>query len=146
MKRLIRLPILAVAMAFAVPAAAQPDGEITYVIKKGDTLYDLARKYLSDHRSMSEIRTANGIKAPRRLQIGQTLMLPRAALRYEPVGLEVGSFTGRVTVDGPSGRTNAAQGLGLSEGAVVATGPNSFASISGDDNTVITMPSNSRVK
>lgn len=146
MKSLVRLPFLAVALAVAAPAVAQPDGEVTYVIQKGDTLYDLARKYLSDHQAMSDIRSSNGIRAPRRLQIGDQIVMPRAALRFEPVGLELASFTGRVTVDGPTGPTDAAQGLGLSEGAVISTGPKSFASISGDDNTIITLPSNSRIQ
>lgn len=46
---------------------------IIYVIKKGDTLIPIARKF---GVTVSEIQEANGITDPRRLSIGQEIIIP----------------------------------------------------------------------
>lgn len=47
-----------------------------YVVKKGDTLWDLADRNLGSGRRWREIAKLNGIKNPRRLQIGTKLKIP----------------------------------------------------------------------
>ncbi len=49
--------------------------ESTYVVKKGDTLGAIGRKYGVDYRAIMEV---NGITNPRRLRIGQKLTIPAA--------------------------------------------------------------------
>lgn len=56
-------------------AAAQPTG-LTYTIKQGDTLWDLATKHLGTGTRWREIADANGITNPRTLQIGQVITIP----------------------------------------------------------------------
>ena len=48
----------------------------THTIKKGDTLWSLAKNYLGDGRRWPEIVKANPGLKPERLQIGQTLNIP----------------------------------------------------------------------
>ena len=146
MKSLRLASLATLFLAAAAPADAQPEGEVTYIVKRGDTLYDLAREYLIDDRTMTEIRTSNRIGTPRLLQIGQAIHIPRRHLRYERFNLEIQTFTGQVIVNGPSGRTVARAGQKLPEGSVITTGPDSFASIGGDENTIITLPSNSVIR
>lgn len=49
----------------------------TYTVKKGDTLWDLARKYYSNPYLWPRIADRNGVKNPRLLQIGKRLVIPK---------------------------------------------------------------------
>ncbi|WP_053207953.1 LysM peptidoglycan-binding domain-containing protein [Jiangella muralis] len=48
----------------------------TYVVKKGDTLWEISRKFLGDPYRWKEIAKLNGVKDPRKLQIGHKLTIP----------------------------------------------------------------------
>ncbi len=61
------------APAAAVPAKPKPaTGSRTHVVKKGDTIYNVARRY---GLSPNEVLRANGISDPSRLQMGQVLKI-----------------------------------------------------------------------
>lgn len=49
---------------------------LSYTIKQGDTLWDLATKHLGTGTRWREIANANGIINPRTLQIGQVITIP----------------------------------------------------------------------
>lgn len=49
----------------------------TYKVKKGDTLWDLARKYYGNPYKWHAIADRNGVKNPRRLRIGKILTIPK---------------------------------------------------------------------
>lgn len=49
----------------------------TYKVKKGDTLWDLARKYYGNPYLWPKIADRNGVKNPRLLQIGTRLVIPK---------------------------------------------------------------------
>lgn len=50
--------------------------QITHVIQRGDTLYEIAQRF---GVSVAELISANNIQNPQRLQIGHTLIIPRPA-------------------------------------------------------------------
>lgn len=56
------------------PAPTAPDGSPTYVVKRGETLISIARQHGT---TVSEILKINKIEDERKLQIGQTLILPK---------------------------------------------------------------------
>jgi membrane-bound lytic murein transglycosylase D len=68
-----------------------------HVVRGGDTLGAIARRYGS---TVEAIRAANGIRNPRRLRIGQTLVVPRgpvdrsarAAVKAKPTGEKVAAL------------------------------------------------------
>lgn len=71
----------------AEPAAASydssdeplaPIGGTTYTVQKGDTLYELARRFYSDQARWRDIWEANSARLanPDRLQIGMKLIIP----------------------------------------------------------------------
>lgn len=138
--------LLAVSVSVVSPALAAPDGEVTYTVSAGDTLYDLSQSYLSETSAVEEIRTLNGITNPRYLQIGKQIRVPRRLLKFEPVSLSLQNFKGPVSLEW-NGRTfDASVGFAMREGVVLRTGANGFAAIAGDAGTLVTIPSNSRVR
>ena len=65
------------APAVVVPASAPTDPpKATYVVKRGDTLWNLAVKYYKNGSAYGRIADANGIKDVRNLKVGQTLVIP----------------------------------------------------------------------
>lgn len=67
-------PMTAVTPAPPTPAAPAAGG--TYVIKKGDTFIKIAREVYGDPSRMKDIAAANPGVNPRKLNIGQTIILP----------------------------------------------------------------------
>lgn len=66
--------------AEAKMAAAQPPSDFErYVIKKGDTLYSLSKRY---ECSVEDLMEWNGLKNPRNLSVGKILQVP--ALKKNP--------------------------------------------------------------
>jgi hypothetical protein len=67
--------------AAAHPAAhkAGPGPGGSHTIVKGDTLWDLAAKYLGDPQRWREIARLNGVTDPRKLHVGGHLLLPGAS-------------------------------------------------------------------
>ena len=93
--------IAALVLAFALPAApasANDDGPLTYRVKKGDTLYGLAKRYMRSQADARRVQRLNRVRNPRRLRINRTLRVPRRYLRYNPVVLRVGAFSGPVRI------------------------------------------------
>lgn len=60
------------------PLAPQGPAGRTYTVRKGDTLYSLARRFYNDERRWRDIWQANRDKLPdpNRLAVGMTLVLP----------------------------------------------------------------------
>lgn len=59
------------------PPRSSPDVEKRYVVRRGDTLSNIAAGVYRDSRVWRAIAIANGIRDPRTLEPGQTLVLPR---------------------------------------------------------------------
>ena len=59
------------------PIAPEPE-PVTHVIRKDDTLWSLAVRYLDDGQRWRDIMDANGntVADPRKLPIGGTLIIP----------------------------------------------------------------------
>ena len=55
-----------------VPSSTAP-GATVYIVRRGDTLYSIARRY---HTTVAAIAWANGIANPHRIWVGQRLIIP----------------------------------------------------------------------
>jgi len=58
------------------PAVAIPAAGGTYTVKKGDTFIKIAREVYGDPSRMKDIIAANPGIEPRKLKVGQTIVLP----------------------------------------------------------------------
>ncbi len=134
-------------LAFAASSAyAAPEGDITYVVKPNDTLYDLTGEYLVNSSALAEIQRLNRVRKPRLMQIGRKLTIPRRLLKYRPVQLVLQNFSGAVRLSLRSRTITPAIGLAIREGVEIETGRNSFVSIAGTGNSRVSIPSNSRAR
>lgn len=131
-----------VSASVAQTTRGQDDGTIRYVVRSGDTLYDLAQTNfvrVSDYRSVQRL---NRVANPRRMAVGRTLVIPTDLLKSEPIQARIVSFRGDVQLSGGTLATGAA----LGEGAVISTGANAFLRFSLPDGGHVTIPSQSRVR
>jgi LysM repeat protein len=57
-------------------AASGSTAQRTYTVKRGDTLWDIAARLLGNGNKWHSIADLNGVRDPKKLQIGQVLKLP----------------------------------------------------------------------
>ena len=156
MRNWVRVAGLA-ALLVASPAVAQSQGQpqpgptpttdsLTYIVRRGDTLIDLATDYLNRPADYHRVQRDNRVADPRRLAIGRTLIIPFSLLRADRDYARVASFRGAVTLSQGGAAGLPAPGQTVSEGTVLSTGPNAFVRLALSDGSHIVIPSNSRVR
>lgn len=81
------MPVIATNTPAPMPMMSAPDtattqtpsastGSGSYTVKKGDTLYKLAREHYGDGKQWQRIASANPGLTPQSLRVGQTLIIP----------------------------------------------------------------------
>lgn len=138
-------------LAMANGAAAQTgvnsaEPPVAYVIKPGDTLIGLGRAYLNKPGDYKAVQVANKVRQPRRLRPGSQLNIDANLLKSTPIAASLSAFSGPVQIETNGQRAPARVGMSLSEGQVVITGPNAFATFELEDASRVTLPSNTRVR
>ncbi|RFU49905.1 FecR domain-containing protein [Paraburkholderia sp. DHOC27] len=119
---------------------------VTYVTSQGDTLYEIAQRYLRNPHDWTVLSRLNGVPAPRHLQAGVTLRLPAALLRQDQQAAHVVAASGpveRAFDDGPF--TPLAAGMTLGEGDRVRTGHEGFVTLELEDGTHVTVSQDATV-
>lgn len=126
---------------------AQPARETTrYVVQPGDTLFNISERFMTGQSAIPVVQDINNVGDPTRLKPGSALAIPVDLLRGAPVTAKIATFSGDVTVTTGRNATKAASGLAVGEGALVATGLNSFVTIEVSDGSRLTLPSQSRAR
>lgn len=140
----------AVAFAFAAQhAVAQPPAAagktVVYRTQAGDTLYDVAARYLQGPDDWQLLQQINGVPAPKHLQPGVALKLPVARLRKEKLTARVVAVQG--TAEHASGDAYAplVNDATLTEGDRVRTGANGFLTLELADGTHMSLPPDSQL-
>ncbi len=150
--RRIGLAVALAPMVLLTGAPARSQGvadapaTIAYVVKPGDTLFDLAERYLvrpGDYRAVARL---NRVSDPRRLGVGRSLAIPLPLLRTGPAEARIANFRGAVTVEAAGAPQPAQAGRVLREGDIVSTGANAFARVALSDGSHVSLPSRSRVR
>jgi hypothetical protein len=142
------LPVAAGAqLQHAAAPARSADSTVTYTTRSGDTLYDLASRYLRDPRDWSKLRRLNKVKASRRLQQGVELRMPVALLKQEAQSVRV------VATSGPAEHTYrqnpfvpVSVGMTLGEGDRLRTGHNGFVTLEFEDGSHLSLPQDSMIE
>ena len=133
----------AVSLACTAPAFGRDDP--VYEVKRGDTLFELARAFFTDSRALAVVRRLNHIARPDHIVAGSALRVPRAQLRDERTYATVEAFSGPVVLTIGSQPIPARTGAHLGEGATLQTGRNAFVTLRLGDGTAISVPSQSDI-
>ena len=67
----------AVTQTPTVTSAAAASGGANYTVKKGDTLFRIAKEHYGDGKKWQQIAAANPGVSPASLKVGQTLVMPQ---------------------------------------------------------------------
>ncbi len=123
-------------------AAIPNDDDISYIVKRGDTLIGLAERYLIDTKSYKIVQRKNRISNVNALPIGKSIMVPRTLLKFVPAKAKVISVRGNVLADDKP----VAAGQVLGEGARLTTSASSFVTLSLGNGSRVSLPSNSGMR
>ncbi|MBT2324404.1 FecR domain-containing protein [Variovorax paradoxus] len=133
--------LLALSIAQVQAQDKKPPGasDSTHVVRPGDTLWDLSRRYMNTPIRWPELQRDNDVPAPRRMRPGQVLSLGSLAAVLD--------VNGDVFLNRGAGiQQPLAAGTTLEPGDVMVTGRNGFLSIRFVDGSKAVIPSNSTVR
>ncbi len=119
---------------------------VSYAALPGDTIFDVADRYLSDPRDWRVLAQLNRVDAPRRLKPGTVLKLPVALLKRDPLTVRVLAASGdaqRVSKTVPP--LPLGEGVSLGEGDAISTGPEGFVTVELEDGTHLTITPRSTI-
>lgn len=122
-------------LASPVTNAADDSTLAIHKVIAGDTLYDLAQKYLDDSGRWREFLRINEVKNPRQLIPGSELLIPQVAAPSVTVIFTHGEVM-LLTSDETAGKPIAV-GDKLTEGDKVSVGQNSYLSVQFTDGTIV---------
>lgn len=137
------------ALLFMSSARAQAPIDMSataaYVTLAGDTLYDVAQRYLADAHAWRVLAHLNHVSAPRRLPPGMTLRLPLALLRRDAMPVSVVALSGLVTTRSRGGAPDVPllPKRTLGENDTVRTGSDGFATLELADGSFVSLTPNS---
>lgn len=132
----------ALALAALPLLAAENDAPVRYTVRKGDTLIQLADRYLLSRGQYKIVQQQNRIANPFAIPVGKIIAIPRNLLKFKPANAKLISVRGQVLASA----SPASVGQILQEGAAISTGPSSFATMQLDDGSRVSLPSNSDVR
>ncbi len=148
LRLLLVLSICALAIAPGEAAARKnSDSEqITYVFKRGDTLYRLANNYLRKSSDYRAVQRLNRVANPRVIPVGTSLRIPVALLKYRPSEARLSAFRGNVSIASDGQNRTPVTGMNIGEGSNIRTAARSFMTLQLEDGSQVSLPSNSHVR
>ena len=115
----------------------------SYTTHEGDTLYDIAARYMADPTDWALLSNLNHVPAPRRMPAGIALRLPASRLRQDRDTARVVATSGPVEHAFDSNPYLPLKtGATLGEGDRLRTGANGFATLELADGSYVTVAQN----
>ncbi|MBP9942556.1 MAG: FecR domain-containing protein, partial [Comamonas sp.] len=143
------IPLVALVCAMAAtPAAAQKNPlhttAVTHRITAGDTLEQLAQRYLGDAALWPALQSHNSVGSPYRLQPGSVLEIPLQLMRAATASVDYVHGTAHVSRSGVA--APAARGMPLQEGDQIKLDPNAFVAVRLADGSTVRVQATSQVE
>lgn len=113
---------------------------VSYVTHEGDTLYEIAGRYLRDAGDWAMLSRLNHVPAPRRMPAGIALRLPADRLKQDSESARVIATSGPAEhAFGKNPYTPLTAGTTLGEGDRIRTGHNGFVTLELPDGSHVTV-------
>lgn len=122
------------------------DEILVYRTSQGDTLKGLAKRWFANPEDWRRAMALNKIKDPDSIPAGTPLRLRSVWLKTNPITAELVAFRGDVHIVRKSAGLPVMKGMALSEGDIVETGPNGYATLTLPDRSQVSLPSASRIR
>ncbi|AKM07528.1 FecR domain-containing protein [Pelagerythrobacter marensis] len=117
-----------------------------YEVKQGDTLSEVAERYILPRYDWRDLQKLWRVPDTRRLTVNRRHSIPRHWLRWVPEEARVASVRGTVNL-AIGGRNLAPRvGMRLREGTSISTGANSFLTLALSDGSRVALPSQSSAR
>ncbi len=143
---LLLLASVSVSPHIAQAQSSANNERVEYVFKRGDTLIELAGKYMRKRSDYVTVQRLNRIANPRFIPVGKTISIPFRLLKYRPSEASLSAFRGNVSIARDGQTIAPVTGLGITEGSRLATAAGSFLTLELEDGSRISMPSNSKMR
>lgn len=137
---LVRM-VLAAGLLWLHPAATRCDEDWEYIVRPGDTLWDLTEQYLSDLSFVPQLQSLNQVADPYRMLPGTRLRMPLAWMKSEPGAARFLSVHGDVLVEAVANSEprKALAGATLQAGDIVRTQAEGHAAVAFFDGSVVSL-------
>lgn len=132
-------------IASSAQAQGRRDDFVLYTTRTGDTLYTLGERFFVRPQDYVTVQRLNRVADPHRLATGRKLRIPRSVLRHEPLGAVIAAVRGPAQIISDGRSRPAVEGGTIAEGDIIATGANGFLSLRLPDNSIVSLPSQSRI-
>lgn len=103
--------------------------DFLYVVRRGDSLYELAAEYMQNHNKWPILQTLNQVPNPRRLIPGTTLHIPLSLIPQDQGEIKITDLHGEITLNGNITTNNQP----LRENDILSLGKNSSATVEFSD-------------
>lgn len=137
---------LAGATAAHAQTLSETKDEITYTIRKGDTLIGLGKRYFVSPESYKTVERLNGFTDPSKMRVGAKIIIPTNLLKHALQSAKVIALKGQANVQRGGKSVALAINSQVSEGAVIQTAADGFLTLQLANGSRVAMPSNSRVR
>ena len=128
-------------------AQAETNDEILlYRTKKGETLQALASRWFVRPDDWRLAQALNTIKDPANIPAGTELRFRASWVKTNPIEADLYAFRGDVRITRAGESRVATKGMKLMEGDIVETGANGFATLTLPDESLVSLPSASRIR
>ena len=117
---------------------------IAHRVSPGDTLEQLARRYLGDATLWPALQSHNQVPSPYRLQPGSVLEIPLQLMRAATASVDYVQGNARISRSGTAAPI--AQGAALQEGDRLQLDPEAFVSVRLADGSTVRVQANSQVE
>ena len=136
--------LLFVGFSTNLVTAQEQNPEWRYSVRKGDTLIDIAKRYLKNPEDWQVLQKINKIKNPRDMHQGKVILIPLNALKQTPAPAEIVLVSGFASIKTSTNVTqDALVGSLLNAGTLISTGKNSKINLKFADGSIVTLESNS---
>lgn len=120
--------------------------QITYVFKRGDTLFSLANDYLRKWSDYVVVQRLNSIADPHQIPTGKRLRIPFYLLKYRVSQAKLSAFRGDVSISIGGRNREPVRGMIIGEDSQITTAARSFLTLQLEDGSRVSLPSNSHVR
>ena len=116
---------------------------LAYHMKRGDNLYLIAQRHMTNMSSVQVVQKLNNISNPRAIPIGTIVRIPYRLLKYKQETVKIVAWRGAVAV---GNNNNPNVGMVLAEGTKIATGQGGFVTLQLANGSRVSIPSQSSVR